>query len=237
MVCLVSLPSENILSMLELRKKKYSKTLYRCFHTLKTSQSLLDDIGLSDAEQDVAKDFFYQNGRSESAPAQRVFERSRQVAKDISSKFKPENWSASRFCNGQWSVLYAAESQQTALKEKIYHTCRFYREESQHEAVNVDLAISKLTVQTSTLCNLVDQVGYDQAQLRSPHQKSYAYCQQVAKSCIDGGAQALRSRSARDETGYCVPVFDIQVIKKDYAIQKYIKAEIVDGMADLFYQR
>ncbi|MCB1197106.1 MAG: RES family NAD+ phosphorylase [Deltaproteobacteria bacterium] len=222
--------------MPELPKTSYAKTLFRCFNTIKTSQNLLDDIGLNSEQQEVAKGFFYQNGSAE-APAKRVFERSAQVLADISAKFKPENWNHSRFSNGQWSVLYTAESRETALKEKMFHTCRFYKEESHQQAVNIDLAIAKLHIKTSHMIDLKDCPDFDQKQLRSPDMESYKYCQTVAKQCIDAGAKTIRSRSARDEKGYCVPVFDIKVIQKDYSIQKYIKAEIVQGQADLFYLR
>jgi hypothetical protein len=226
--------------MPELLKTAYKKQVFRAFNTKKVSEELLDDIGLTQAEQDVAKDFFYDQKTQQQNPIERIFDRSMgraQIARDIHAKFTPENWSHTRFSDGSRGVLYTGEAVQTVLEEKKFYMQRFYFEESMKKTFNVDFAISKLRIQTQALIDLTNGKYFDVQQLQCPDQKSYAYCQDVARQCIDQGAQAIRSPSARHDQGVCVPIFRIEVVQKDYNIQTYVKAEIAHGKMELFYPK
>jgi hypothetical protein len=222
--------------MLELLKTPYSNVVFRCFNSVKPSQHLLDDIGLGSDEQAVAAEAYYDEDLETLNPHQRVLERSEYglVLENIHSKFHPSSWMDGRFSDGTWAVLYSAESENTALAEKTFHIFGFYKEEAAKGTVDVDLAVAKLNVQTNQLIDVSAHDFLDQNQLSSPDLASYKYCQSIAKQCLELGAEALRNRSARDADGFCIPIFSSQIIRKDFGIQSWHKAEITEGSVELF---
>ena len=219
-------------------KKLYKKQVYRCFHSVHPTQHLLDDIGLTEAEQKILESVYYPNDLLKLPAHERVLKRAEYeiVVSDIQQKFTPATWMESRFCNGSWAVIYTAEGQETSVREKTYHSAKFYQEESKSRAIVFDLAIAYLNIKSQHITDLTKNKSLDQKILQSPDQKSYSYCQEVAKESIDQGAEGLRSKSARDEKGVCLPIFTKAIIEKDKGIQKWLKCEIENGQVRIFEQ-
>ena len=203
---------------------------------MKPSQNLLDDLDLTEKEQEIVSQAFYDEDNESKTPAQRILDRSEYelVLENIHPKFKPDQWMVGRFGDGTWPVLYSAESSHTALAEKTFHMSRFYREESNSETVHVDLAVAFLRVKTNALFDLSKATGLKQDLLSSPDFESYMYCQSIAKRCIRKGAQAIRSLSARDKKGFCIPIFTEEIIQKDLGIRNWYKVEIKKNRLQIY---
>lgn len=203
----------------------YHNSVFRVFSTAHPTQDLLDDLLENDAEREVLKPLFY----SASVPAsmdrlERVLQRSTQeiVQKEIQSKFTPEKWSVSRFSDGTWPVLYSAETPQTAEAESLHHRKKFYREELEKAPVSIDLCRVELSISTKCAVDLTT-IDLDKSKLTSIDESGYPYCQRLAKAYRKSQAQLLRSYSARDLDGICVPIFDRQIIAKDSGPLNYLK--------------
>ncbi|MEZ4705060.1 MAG: RES family NAD+ phosphorylase [Bdellovibrionota bacterium] len=222
--------------MFEPRKQFFQSDVFRCFHSLQPTQNLLDDLGLDPSEEEEVGQWFYNDELKDKDSLDRVLHYSRYavVLEDIQSKFRPEGWSHGRFSDGRWPVLYTAMSPLTAKKEKVYYLKAFYQEESEEHVQNVELAISKMTLITHHLVDLSQEKKCDQTQLVGSSTKNYEYCRQVAEICVEAKAQAIRSHSARDQQGYCVPVFDRSIIDKDFYIQSWCKVDFYQGDIRLF---
>ncbi|MCB0326515.1 MAG: RES family NAD+ phosphorylase [Bdellovibrionales bacterium] len=213
--------------MFEPCKSHYEGFVFRCFNSLQQSEHLLDDLGLSTDEQEDLTQFFYSDKHAHKSSLERIAHYSEyaMVLEDIQGKFTPEQWGQGRFSDGHWPTLYCAESKTTAIKEKIHYLQKFYEEDSLDTRQHAELAISKLSIQTHAMVDLTLHQELDQTQLSSKNSESYIYCRSIAKNCIQSGASALRSNSARDAEGFCVPIFSCEIIKKDFYIQSWYKVD------------
>ncbi len=103
----------------------YSEIVYRNFATSFESQELTDDLASGPDDQEILKQFFYsdQPPLEMLRPIERVLQKSAHqiIQSHIHSKFNPSAWYATRYSDGTWGVLYAAESEETALQEVLYH--------------------------------------------------------------------------------------------------------------------
>lgn len=215
----------------------YSKDVYRNFATAYPSQEVTDDLVSRRRDQEILKRFFYRSAESSGqAKVERVLNKSvRQIIQEeISAKFSPQNWYASRYSDGTWGVLYSAESDQTALREAVYHMKEFYREELLKRELVVDRRVVRLTVHADHCADLTANDRRDRNQLISKDRSGYPYCQKLARKLIDQGCEAFRTPSARDARGICAPIFKRETIKKDHGHLKYIKCVLTKKEAMIF---
>lgn len=206
----------------------YNKKVFRNFATLIHSEELVDDLTLSKTHQNILKKFFYPDN-SPSSRLERVMNRSvRQIIlNEINSKFNPQNWYFSRFSDGSWPVLYAAESENTALKEILYHLKLFYQEELRKKDIWVDRRVVRLKIKSNRCLDLRKQKLNDKKltfyKLTSQTTSGYPYCQQLSQKWISKGGELFCTPSARDPGGICVPIFNKKIIQKDEGHLKYLK--------------
>jgi hypothetical protein len=170
---------------------------------------------------------------------ERILQRSTQeiIQEGISSKFKPENWYQTRYSDGTWAVLYTAEAPQTARAESLYHKRRFMAEELAQGPVQIDLRLVQLYSESENCSDLLENHELDRARLVSEDESGYPYCQDLARKYRQVGAELLRTPSARDRDGVCVPIFQRTVIKKDYGHLEYIKCVLSIDRTEIFEAR
>ena len=204
----------------------YDREVFRAFSSAHPSQDLFDDLLPDRKDQEIVKPFYYPEETGPiSSPTERVFRHSdqKEIQQEISSKFKPENWYASRYSDGTWGVLYSAELQETAVAESLYHKRNFYREEIEQKPLQIDLRVVRLKLKSSFCVDLLSDGELDREKLCSKDESGYPYCQNLGKKYRQGGAQLLRTPSARLENAVCVPIFDPKTVKEDYGHLKYLK--------------
>jgi RES domain-containing protein len=203
----------------------YHREVFRAFATIQPAQDLLDDLLETPKEQQSLESFYYLDEISPGMlPVERVFRRSDQqiIQEEISSKFQPQNWYASRYSDGTWAVLYSAEAEETALRECLFHKRKLYWEELQKKSIKVDLKLVELEVQSNYSQDLLQTSGLDHIKLTSKDESGYSYCQSLAQYFLKQGGKSLRAPSARHEGGICVPIFAIEVVKKDKGHLRYV---------------
>lgn len=218
----------------------YSKKVYRNFATSIESQELMDDLTADVGHQEILKKFYYaEEFPKASWPVERVLRRSIQqiVDDEIDSKFNPSHWHETRYSDGTWAVLYAAESEETALQEALFHMREFYREELQKREITIHRRVVRLQVSSERCLDLVSDKGLDpksRASLISQDRSGYRTCQALAKKWIDRGAAILRVPSARDRKGVSVPIFQQEAIRRDEGHLKYLRCLLKpDGSAEV----
>ena len=213
--------------------RHYANTVYRNFATLDVSEELVDDLTEAPEEQETLKTHYYTGyAKQEGAtPIERVLEKSMTevIQGHIDAKFSPDTWYTTRYSDGTWPVLYTAESEETALREALFHMMRFYKEELAHGPVHVTRRAIRLQVTAERCLDLCQHPPLDKAALTSRDFSGYPYCQQLAKEAIAQGAQLFRAPSARDEHGTTVPLFDRSAITQDHRHLKYLRCILHAG--------
>ncbi len=178
------------------------------------------------------------------SPGERVYRRSDQqvIQEEISSKFHPRQWYISRYSDSTWPVLYSAETEETALRESLFHKRKFYWEELKRKSIQLDLRIAALEVTSDRCQDLLQTKGLDETKLISNDESGYPYCQALAKYYRERGADLFRTPSARHEKGICIPIFAIEVITQDKGHLKYAKcvlrsegAEVFEGKFSIYF--
>lgn len=217
--------------------KKYQGQVFRAFSTAHPTQELLDDLVTEPKERDGLKGLYYLDEISPAmSPTERTLRRSDQkiIQDEISRKFKPENWYASRYSDGSWGVLYSAEEESTALHECLFHKRKFYWEELKYRSLQIDLRIAILEVRAHRCIDFTLDTNLDHHRMVSKDESGYPYCQNLAKNCRERGAQTLRTPSARNQDGVCIPIFDQRVIHLDKGHIKYSKCNLTIEAAEIF---
>lgn len=208
-----------------MRLSTYSGKVFRNFAIIKESQDLMDDLSDNGQNRRILNGLFYPTQeQSLKTPIERVLEKSERqiIQEEIDGKFNPQSWYQSRYSDGTWPVLYAAESEETALREALFHMLEFYREELKAGPVAVQRRVLKLNLKTQNAVDLTGMKDLVQAHLISHDQTGYPYCQDLARKAIQHGAQLMRTPSARHPGGFCTPVLSKEVIRKDEGHLKYL---------------
>lgn len=211
--------------------RSYSKKVYRNFATSIESQELVDDLTADPEKQAILRSFYYSEKSSKlPSPVERVLNKSeRHIIRDeINSKFMPGHWYESRFSDGSsesGAVLYAAESEETALREVLFHMGEFYREELQKGDVIAHRRVVRLKVQSERCIEVLDErdPDLDTEALRSEDHSGYPYCQKLAQKWIRLGAALFRAPSARHVGGISTPLFQKEIVKSDEGHLKYLR--------------
>ncbi|MBT8078039.1 MAG: RES family NAD+ phosphorylase [Gammaproteobacteria bacterium] len=115
----------------------------------------------------------------------------------------------SRFGDGSYGVYYAGLSEETAIRETVFHTERRLRETAE-PAINVEM---RCYVGTITL-SLDDIRGAAYAEYRDPDLATWPRCQAFAVQRRQIGAHGLLYRSARHDDGQCVAAFRTRAISR-----------------------
>ncbi|MBI2335842.1 MAG: RES family NAD+ phosphorylase [Deltaproteobacteria bacterium] len=218
----------------------YQGNVFRNIAGLDPSLELTNDIAPSQTAQEVLKKFYYDDPQmvAVQSPIERILQRSicQMIQEEISKKFKPGNWYASRFSNGSWGVLYTAESEVTALKEALYHAKNhFYKEELERNGfLEITRRVIHLYAQSKYCGDLIRHKVLNHRKLVSKDSSGYPYCQKLAEHFHSKGAQILRAPSARDEKGFGVPIFNKEAIQKDFGHLKYVKCELKKNSVKVF---
>lgn len=204
----------------------YNRRVFRNFATVTPSQSLVDDLVDQKEEQTTLESLYYQDKTLRSlSPLERSLNRSFDavVQSEINSKFMPKNWYASRYSDGTWPVLYAAESEETALYEAVFHLREFYKEELTEGEKNVDRRVCSLLVKSNRCIDVLKIPKSNKKIFTSTDRSGYPYCQRLARRSLKSGAEMLRAPSARQPKGTCVAIFDKSVVVADDGHLKYVK--------------
>jgi len=217
----------------------YQGHVFRNIAGLDPSLELTRDIAPSQEAQEVLKKFYYNDPQmvAVQSPVERILQRSicQMIQEEISEKFKPKKWYASRFSDGSWRVLYTAESEVTALKEALYHARNFCREELEVKGfLEITRRVIHLYVQSEYCADLIRYKTLNHHKLISKDSSGYPYCQKLAEHFRSKGAQMLRAPSARDEKGFGIPIFNKEVIQKDFGHLKYVKCELKKNSVKVF---
>lgn len=214
-----------------MRLRSYSGRVYRNFATSIESQDVMDDLCEDPAKREIFKGLFYTPSEKPlKSPVERVLEKSEdQISQEeIDKRFNPAHWYASRYSDGTWAALYAAESEETALQEALFHMMEFYREELASGPISVQRRILSLQIQSDRAVDLTLEESLNAALLTSSDKSGYPYCQGLARQALDSAAQLLRAPSARHTDGYCTPIFDKAAIAKDEGHIKYLRCILKD---------
>lgn len=214
--------------------RSYSGRVYRNFATSIESQDLTDDLSDDHEHREILKEKFYTPSEKPLTPIERVLQKSEDqiIQEEIDKRFNPANWYASRYSDGTWAVLYAAEAEETALREALFHMMKFYREELDSGPVHVQRRVLSIEIQSDRAIDLTLEEGLDPSLLTSVDESGYPYCQSLASKALDSKAQLLRAPSARHAEGYCTPIFDKAPITKDEGHLKYLRCTLMkDGTA------
>lgn len=206
--------------------RRYSGRVYRNFASIIESQELMDDLCDLPEHRKILQGLFYTpSERPLKSPTERVLEKSEGqiIQEEIDRKFNPTNWYASRYSDGTWAVLYAGESEETALREALFHMMEFYQEELVLGPVPVQRRVLTLQTQSDRIVDLTLEKGLNNALLTSSNKSGYPYCQDLARQALDSTAQLLRAPSARHSCGVCIPIFDKAAIARDEGHIKYLK--------------
>jgi hypothetical protein len=209
-----------------MKLRSYAGRVYRNFATIIESQELTDDLTQDSENREILKRFFYPAGvKPLKSPIERVLEKSEDqiIQEEIDKKFRPSQWRASRYSDGTWGVLYAAEAEETALREALFHMKNFYLEELQNGPLDVQRRVLSLQAKSDRSIDLSLEKGLNQKGLTSVDESGYPYCQALARKALTATAQLLRAPSARHAGGYCTPIFDRAVVEKDEGHLKYLR--------------
>jgi hypothetical protein len=112
-----------------------------------------------------------------------------------------------RFGDGTFGVFYSARAEPTCIAEISYHHGRQLAEQRSgtfphdryYDLISCDYAGETLTL-------LGAKTKYPD--LISPTEAGYPFCRRLAKAAIGQGVDAFYTRSARDQHGTCVPIFN-----------------------------
>lgn len=107
-------------------------------------------------------------------------------------------------------------------------------EELRQGPVQIDLRLVRLYVESKCCGDLLKNRKWDRAKLVLEDEAGYPYCQDLAKQYQQAGAELLRTPSARDQDGICVPIFQRRVIKKDYGHLEYLKCVLYADRTEIF---
>jgi RES domain-containing protein len=217
--------------------RSYTGRVYRNFATIIESQELTDDLTEDPANREILKGFFYSSEEKRlKSPVERVLEKSEDqiVQEEIDCRFQPSKWRVSRYSDGTWGVLYAAESEETALREALFHMMKFYREELRSGPLHVQRRVLSLQAKSEQAVDLTREEGLNREALVSLDESGYPYCQGLAREAMDSNAQLLRAPSARHKGGHCTPIFDQAAVARDEGHLKYLRCLLKeDGSAEV----
>jgi hypothetical protein len=137
----------------------------------------------------------------------------------VSYSFR-EPYVVARFGDGTFGVFYSARAEQTCIAEIRYHHQRQLAEQRSgtfphdryHDLVSCDFAGD-----TATL--LGAEAKYPD--LISLTKAGYPFCQRLAKEAIGQGVDAFYTRSARDQHGTCVPIFNRRSITNAQSMARF----------------
>jgi RES domain len=124
----------------------------------------------------------------------------------VSYSFR-EPYGAGRFGDGTFGVFYSARAEPTCIAEVSYHHERQLAEQRSgafpydryYDLISCDFAGDTVTL-------LGAEAQYPD--LISLTEAGYPFCQRLAKAAISQRVDAFYTRSARDEHGTCVPIFN-----------------------------
>lgn len=123
----------------------------------------------------------------------------------IMAAFTHLNTSGSRFSNGEYGVYYAANNQNTAIAETVFHVARWARESNDPPTSFVmRVYIGRLNEKPYH-----DLRGLKETrpELFNPDPSQYGPAQQLAAELRDEGSWGLLYGSVRDPDGECVAAF------------------------------
>ena len=125
-----------------------------------------------------------------------------------------------RFGDGTFGVFYSARAEPTCIEEISYHHGRQLAEQRSgtfpHDRY-YDLILCDFAGDTLTL--LGAEAKY--SDLVSPTEAGYPFCQRLAKVAIVQGVDAFYTRSARDQNGTCVPIFNPKSITNAQSLTRF----------------
>lgn len=108
----------------------------------------------------------------------------------------------SRFCDETFGVYYAADSQETAIKETVYHRERFYR--ASNEA---PCKISMREYIAKVVKPLVEITNSQHRDVLDPNPEQYKISQEFGKKIRAEKHWGLYYPSVRNQDAYCVAIF------------------------------
>lgn len=206
-------------------EEHFDKEVFRNIFTIIESQTLFDDLDVSNADLPVL--FAWDNESSQidhNQPAKnRVFQYRDKPATSM-AVFDKVNWPKSRFSDGTFGVWYGALERDTSVYETLYWCIWFARDDLKKSAVPIinERALFSVNVKTErsvNLCNRIaqfpDLVGVSDNTL----------CQLIGSACTKSGVEVLQSKSARLQGGVCVPVFSPTAIAAENKIG-YLRYEL-----------
>jgi hypothetical protein len=137
----------------------------------------------------------------------------------VSYSFR-EPYVVARFGDGTFGVFYSARAEPTCIAEISYHHGRQLAEQRSgtfpharyYDLISCDFAGDTLTL-------LGAEAKY--RDLISPTEAGYPFCQRLAKAAIDQRIDGFYTRSARDKSGTCVPIFTRGSITNAHSMARF----------------
>jgi hypothetical protein len=137
----------------------------------------------------------------------------------VSYSFR-EPYGVGRFGDGTFGVFYSARAEPTCIAEISYHHERQLAEQRSgtfphdryYDLISCDFA-------GDTVMLVGAEAKY--RDLISLTEAGYPFCQRLAKAAIGQRVDALYTRSARDEHGTCVPIFNPTSITNAQSLARF----------------
>jgi hypothetical protein len=198
----------------------YHHTCIRSIYTAQPSQNLYDDI--VDPE-DFENIFELERDSSLIDRQQPHNDRTFQYGKadELYVVIDPP-WSEGRFGDGKThGVFYSAEDKTTSYLEAFWHFVKWshnMHDISMKDWIESDRKVFEVEVRSAKFASLMeDDTLYD-----SLTSDDYTRCREIASLAVKGGIEGLRTPSARNVGGVCVPIFHKNPIQNEKFL-RYIK--------------
>jgi hypothetical protein len=208
----------------------YKQNCIRSIYTAQPSQDLYDDIADS---EDYGNLFDLEMNSSLIDRQQPHIDRTFQYGKadELYTVFNPP-WSKGRFGDGiTYGVFYSAEDKVTSYLEALWHFVKWshnLHKYSSKDWIESDRKVFEIEIDSQKFASLInDHDIYD-----SLISNDYAFSRQIASEAISNSIEGLRTPSARNKGGVCVPLFQKKPIKSEKVL-RYVKFQVNVKTGDL----
>ncbi len=195
----------------------YKHTCIRSIYTAQPSQNLYDDI--VDAE-DYENIFELELDSSLIDRKQPHNDRTFQYGKadELYTVLDPP-WREGRFGDGKThGVFYSAEDKITSYLEALWHFVKWSQNLHDHSSkdwIQSDRKVFEVDIESKNFASLIDNIDIHD----SLTSNDYKFCRDLAASAIEINIEGLRTPSARNKGGVCVPLFQKNPIKNEKSLR------------------
>lgn len=209
----------------------YRGTVYRNIFTCSPSQNLLEDV-CDQAEAEIVDRLIQITSEIDHQAPQvhRVFQYGVIDSDEVLSVFQKEKWNVGRFGDGEdYGVWYAAEEELTSVYEACWTAYRLARDNvlSRGEVYTTDRVMFTAHVSTDQAVDLTKENDFFNQLTVS---EDYRFCQKLGRKIHESKMELIRTCSARQLSGICIPVFSPKSIQSISFSYNLVLSIFPDGM-------